>query len=238
MSRPPLAPLRQHDTHRLIPTKYGEGGESVLVRIADDDAQLAAIFDLDNATNHRLLAENGRLPGIGIDELVFGVAGARIVNAAFTHPHPLGSRFNGPERGAWYAGFEWRTAKAEVAWHKSVELAEIDCFEESICYDDWLADFSGAFDDLRTAPAFATCLDPESYVASQELAERLLREGSAGILYPSVREQGGTCLACFRPALVQHVRRADRWRFTWAGRPEPEVEREPSEVPERLELDR
>ncbi|PYU19641.1 MAG: hypothetical protein DMG32_24065 [Acidobacteria bacterium] len=31
-------------------------------------------------------------------ELVFGVSYSHIVNAAFTHAKPLGSRFNGPER--------------------------------------------------------------------------------------------------------------------------------------------
>ena len=40
---------RQNDTHRLINSKYSESGESVLVRIADDDAHLKDIFDLDNA---------------------------------------------------------------------------------------------------------------------------------------------------------------------------------------------
>jgi hypothetical protein len=28
----------------------------------------------------------------------------------------------------------------------------------------------------------------------------------SGLLYPSVRHRGGTCLACFRPALVVNVR--------------------------------
>jgi hypothetical protein len=46
---------------------------------------------------------------------VFGVPNYRIVNAAFVHAHPLGSRFNGPDRGAWYAGFEVETSQAEVA---------------------------------------------------------------------------------------------------------------------------
>ena len=35
----------------------------------------------------------------------------------------------------------------------------------------------------------------------------LLNQGSAGVIYPSVRHRGGTCLACFRPALVVNVRR-------------------------------
>jgi hypothetical protein len=118
--------VRRNDTHRLIPAKYGEGGDGVLMRVADDDAHLKDIFDLDNATNDRLLAESNLLPGIGIHELVFGVPHHHIVNAAFSHPHPLGSRFNGPDRGAWYAAFELETSQAEVAFHKSVEFAEVN----------------------------------------------------------------------------------------------------------------
>ena len=46
---PPKALVRKFDTHRLIPAKYRPGSESVLARIADDDAHLADIFDLDHA---------------------------------------------------------------------------------------------------------------------------------------------------------------------------------------------
>ena len=154
---------------------------------------------------------------------MFGVPYYRIINAAFVHAHPLGSRFNGPDRGAWYAGFELETSQAEVVWHKSVQLAEVDCWEDSVTYDDYLADFAGEFHDIRDDPAFASCLDPDSYVASQELAQRLLDHGSLGFVYPSVRHAGGTCLACFRPALVGYVRKAARFRFTWAGNSTPTV---------------
>ena len=149
--------VRRNDTHRLIPSKYSEG-ESVLARIADDDAHLHDIFDLDNATNDRLLAENNLLPGIGVHELVFGVPYYRIVNAAFCHPHPLGSRFNGPDRGAWYAAFEIETAQAEVAFHKWIELAEVSWLDENVTYDDYLADFSAEFHDIRGGDRFADSL--------------------------------------------------------------------------------
>ena len=219
---PPATRVRRRDSHRLIPSKYSDEG-SALARIAENDAHLAELFDLDNATNDRLLAENNRLPGIGVHELVFGVPHYRIVNAVFTHAHPLGSRFNGPDRGAWYAAYELKTAQAEVAFHKSVQLAEIGRFEDEVTYDDYLADFAGEFHDLREAPAFAACLNPESYVESQALAERLLDAGSSGIVYPSVRRKGGTCLACFRPALVTHLRKGKTYRFRWHGRPEPTI---------------
>ncbi len=215
--------LRRRDTHRLIPSAYGDRGNSVLARIADDDAHLSDIFDLDNATNERLLAENGRLAGIGVHELVFGVPYQSIVNAAFTYAHPLGGRFNGPERGAWYAAFEIRTAQAEVAFHKTLHLAEVGRFKDEVTLDDYLADFGAEFHDVRDAPAFAACLDPDSYVASQKLAEKLFETDSLGVVYPSVRRAGGTCVACFRPALVTHLRKGKTYRFTWSGQPTPAI---------------
>ena len=123
----------------------------MLAAIADDDAHLQAIFELDAATNDRLLAGQSRLPGIGPEELVFGVPNAAVVNASFCHAHPLGARFSGPDRGAWYAGFDLATSQAEVAFHKTVQLAEIDRFDDSVTYDDYLADFSASFHDLRRA---------------------------------------------------------------------------------------
>lgn len=223
MRLPPVTLVRQFDTHRLVPSRHLRRGDSVLTAIADDDAHLQAVFELDMATNDRVIAEQQMLPGIGIEELVFGVPNAVVINAAFCHAHPLGARFNGPDRGAWYAGFELETSQAEVAFHKSVQLAEIGRFEDSVTYDDYLADFSASFHDLRRSREHRACLDPESYVESQALADVLTEAGSLGVVYPSVRHRGGTCAACFRPALVGNVRRAATYRFTWHGAPEPEL---------------
>ena len=222
---PPLSLIRQFDTHRLIPSKYSASNDSVLARIADDDAHLRDIFDLDNATNDRLLAEHDRRPGIGLGELVFGVPCYRIVNAAFCHPHPFGSRFNGPDRGAWYGGFSIETSIAEVAFHKRIELAEVSWSKPvSMTYDDYLADFTSSFHDLRGAGAFARCLEPDSYIESQRLAQQLLDEGALGIVYPSVRHGNGTCLVCFRPAVVGNVRKDETYRFVFADAGEPTIE--------------
>ena len=84
-------------------------------------------------------------------------------------------------------------------------------------------DFSAEFHDIRDGD-FAEILNPESYVESQALAERLLETGSLGIVYPSVRRDGGTCLACFRPALVMNVRKGPTYRLRWSGGPTPEIE--------------
>lgn len=196
----------------------------MLADLAQDAAHLADLFDLDNATNERLRGERGLLPGIGMDELVFGVPNFRIINAAFTCARPEGSRFNGTDRGAWYCSLEIETAIAEVSFHKTVEYQEIGRFEDSVTYEALLADFTSDFHELRSDARFARCLNPRSYVASQGLADKLLDAGSVGVIYPSVRRKAGTNLACFRPAIVGNVRRGGIWRFTWTGNETPRIE--------------
>jgi RES domain-containing protein len=221
---PQLTALRQFDTCRLIPSRFADVEDSVLAPLADDDGMLRDLFDLDNATNERLRGEYGGLPGIGVDELVFGVPNFRIINAAYTYPRPEGSRFNDGERGAWYCAFEPETALAEITFHKTVEYVEIDRFDDSVTYQTMLADFTSTFHDLRGQRGFSKELAPDSYVASQQLAAQLLEAGSMGVIFPSVRRGGGTNLACFRPALVGNVRKGGAYRLTWAGSPTPVVE--------------
>jgi RES domain-containing protein len=184
---------------------------------------LSGLFEVESRTNDRLEAELGLLPGISPQELVANVPYASVINAAYTHARPDGARFNGPQRGAWYAARGVQTAQAEVAHHQTVALSEVGRFTDEVTYDEYLADFAGDFHDIRNRPAFVAALDPDSYKASQRLAEELLDKGSLGIIYPSVRADG-ICLVCFRPALVSHVRKGRTFRFRWTGSPKPAIE--------------
>ena len=221
---PKLTALRQFDTCRLIPSRFADLEDSVLAPLADGEAELRDLFDLDNATNERLRGEADLLSGIGVDELVFGVPNFRMINAAYTYARPEGSRFNDGTRGAWYCAFDAETALAEVSFHKTVEYQEIKRFDDSVSYQAMLADFNSSFHDIRGVQSFADCLDPQSYIASQALAAELLEAGSMGIIYPSVRRPEGVNLACFRPALVGNVRKGPAYRLTWAGTPQPRIE--------------
>lgn len=220
-----MKPIRREvsldDTHRLIPSKYSPSG-TVLSGLAEEgeDELVRDLVSIDAATNTRLQADEGLLPGISVHELLYGIGYSNIVNAAFTHPSPLGGRFNTSERGAWYAGTERETSVVEVAFHKLRELEEVSWSEEEISTcDDYLADFHTEFEILfgKRAQDFADYLKPgpipECYAKSQRLASELLAHGANGIIYPSVRRSGGTCVACFRPALVYHVRRGVRLEF-------------------------
>lgn len=206
-------------THRLIPTAYAT--ESVLESLSLPANVISDLTELDAATNERKVAERGGNSAISPGELLYGVPEAHIVNAAFTHPGPHGGRFNDSRRGAWYAGIELETSIDEVAFHKRRFLKDGRISERlNFDYVDFLADFSGQFHFLDD-PEREQCLQPDPipqcYGPSQALANSLLYSGSSGIVYPSVRRPGGTCIACFRPALVFHPRRAKLYSIALAA---------------------
>jgi hypothetical protein len=202
-------------THRLVPAKYGK---SVLESLSLPPDTISDLSELDAATNERKIAERGGDPSMGPGELLYGVPEAHVVNAAFCHPRVRGGRFNDSRRGAWYAGVELETSVREVGYHKRRFLRDARITEPlTFEYQDFLADFSGSYHFLDKSE-LQSCLRPEPvpecYSPSQALATTLLYAGSAGIVYPSVRYRGGTCIACFRPAMVFHPRRGHAYRIS------------------------
>ncbi|UWZ85157.1 RES family NAD+ phosphorylase [Occallatibacter riparius] len=204
-----LETIDRRDTHRLIGTKYP--GKSVLETLPLPPNVLSDLSELDASTNERRVAEKGGNSAISPLELVWGFPEANVVNAAFTHPGTHGSRFNNSLRGAWYASVDLETSIQEVAFHKRQFVKDsrfvgIRAFE----YADYLADFIGRFHFLE-GDELVQCLQagpiPACYAPSQALAGFLLTSKSAGIVYPSVRHAGGTCIVCFRPPLVHNPRR-------------------------------
>ncbi|MES1258261.1 MAG: RES family NAD+ phosphorylase [Acidobacteriota bacterium] len=212
----PLTRVRWKDTCRLIPSRYPSTG--ILDRVARP-RDLPLIFELESWTNDRISNELGLLHRIPREEWISGPQ-ATVVMAAYCHPRPDGGRFNGPERGAWYAARKLATAHAEIAYHRTRELAEIGVFETRVQMRLYLSDLSASFHDMRMD---GRVRDPNSYTESQELARNLFEAGSNGIVYRSVRHAGGECIACFRPRLVSNVRPDAHFEYRWEGTPTPVV---------------
>lgn len=200
------------DTHRLVPIQYSSPTTRDFTA-----AELAEVDELDRVTDPQIASEQGRTLSISYGELVFGVPESDIINAAFCHPGLDGGRFNDSSRGAWYSGVDLETSQAEVGFHKQRLMRQTRFDEDSSFeYREFLADFAGEFAHL-SASERRSCLRsgpvPKCYVPGQAMARQLLYEGSNGIVYASVRNPGGTCIACFRPSLVTHVRRARSCRL-------------------------
>lgn len=220
---PPTTELHLSDTCRLVPSVYPTTG---ILDIVANAADLPFIFELESWTNDRISDELGTIHRIPTEEWVTGRPMASVIMAAFCHPKVGGGRFNGPDRGAWYAALELETAHAEVSYHRTAELAEIGVFETRLQMRLYLANFHNAFHDVRPAiPSNSPYHDPLSYTESQLLGRELLSSGSNGVIYRSVRRTGGECVACFRPALVLNVRPSIHFEYRWEGSRTPSIRR-------------
>lgn len=200
---------------------------SVLAPLVDDEDELAQLGEIEGATSARLMAEQRGISGLAANELVYDVPHARFINASFAYSKPLQpNRFNSANRGAWYAALSVETCLAEVGFHLTRMLAETEVFEATVEYAEMFCGMAGDFFDLRQRPEHpALGADTaQSYPIGNALAEEARAEGLNGIIYPSVRHRGGTCLAALRPAAVQSVRQGAVYRMVWAGNPEPKVE--------------
>ena len=218
----PEALVRWRGAARLVPSRFPVAG--LFDRVAGQ-ADLEAILELEGWTNDRITAEAGILHTLPRSEWVVGRGMASVIMAAYCHPRPGGARFSSDARGAWYAARSVDTALVESIYHRTREIGEVGGYETRMQLRVYLADFAERFHDLRRARRTAPVYDANDYAASQEFARGLLAGGSNGIVYRSVRDPDGECLACFRPALVQKVRIGGYYEFRWEGRPEPVVRR-------------
>jgi hypothetical protein len=219
----PESSIRFVNTVRLVPTRYPTVG---ILDMVSSPGDLDAIIELESWTNDRISTEIGTLHRLPPDEWVTGQPMSSVVMAAFCHPRVEGARFNGADRGAWYAGRSLRTAHAEVIYHRTQELSEIGIYETFLQVRVYHANFHAIFHDIRKlGPAGDSVYDPHSYGASQDFARSLFDSGSNGIVYRSVRDPGGECIVCFRPKLVESVSEGPHFEYRWNGTRIPTIRR-------------
>jgi RES domain-containing protein len=221
----PVVTVAYPRTVRLVSTARLRG--SILMPLLGSEKDLEALAEIEGATSARLMAQSIGISGLSPNELVYDVPHAAFINASFAYARPRApNRFNGPNRGAWYAALAVETCLAEVTFHMAAFLADAGEFNATVEYAEMLSSLAGDFVDLRQAPHHVS-LDPDpaiGYPAGNALASQARVQGLNGVVYPSVRQAGGTCLAALRPAAVQSVRQGDVYRLTWRGAPEPSVE--------------
>jgi hypothetical protein len=191
--------------------------------VSAEDA--AALAEIEGATSNRLLAESRGTEGIGRGEFIHGVPYASFVNAAFAYWKPReANRFNA-RRGAWYAALEVETCIREVAYHMAEFLARSGRMKGVVEYAEMFASTAGEFIDLRQRPGHPG-LDPDpavGYPIGNAVADSALARGLNGIIYPSVRRAGGTCIVALRPHAVQSVAPGAVYRLEWSGAEEPVI---------------
>ncbi len=200
MKTPSVSPVRWQPCYRIIPSRFPP--IELFEQVADPE-DLEAIFAIEAMTNDRLREEVGELQFVPPEDRVSGPASSPIM-AAFTHLNPEGDRFTDGSFGVFYAGGSLETAVAETRFHRAHFLAATDEPPQEV--------------DMRpmreSHPAY---YHPTSYAMSQELAAALRDDGSDGIVYSSVRHEGGECAAVFRPRLLSNCRQERHLCYVWNG---------------------
>ena len=188
-----------------------------------DAADLTALIALRARTDPLLSEGIGRALTIPPEDRAYG-PGAGYVMAPFAHPSVEGTRFGPPvlaepSFGVYYAARDEATSIAEVRHHRTEFLRATNAVGQDLDFEVIAAPVKGSrFFDLRDRKdEFPDVYSPTDYSPSQRFAVDLRQRGADGIVYDSVRREGGECLAVFRPRCVGPCRVVKQLTFRWDG---------------------
>jgi hypothetical protein len=199
---------------RIIPSRFPP--IQLFERVADP-ADLEAIIALEAMTNPRLRDEIGDIQLVPPQERIAG-PGTSVIMAAFTHLNPAGSRFSDGSHGVYYAGMTLETAIKETTHHREAFMRATNQPRMQLDQRVYIADLDAALHDIRGQRREQPGLyDRDSYGAAQSFARALRAAGSSGVVYDSVRHEGGQCAAVFRPRALSHCRQEKHLCYVWDG---------------------
>lgn len=199
--------------YRIIPTKFPP--INFFERHTPPELMEEA-FEIESLTNERLLNEVGLLQQVKPEDRVSG-PGASVVMAAFTHIGNA-SRFTDGSFGIYYAARSLETAIWETIFHRERFFAATN---EAPCEID-MRSYSGHVEkpliDIRSE-AYQHLLDanPDNYGPAQDFGLQIKSQDHWGILYPSVRHNGGECIAALRPPTVSIPLQGPHLTYHWNG---------------------
>ena len=197
-------------SHRLVGSRFPPVG--LFDRVADA-VDLEAVYALESLTNDRIREEAGDLRLVLPSERIAG-PGTTPIMAAFTHLNPEGSRFSDGSYGVYYCAQTLDTALAEVRYRQERFLRRTNEGPLRLELRLYLSDLDAKLTDVRKLPEYHL---PDDYGPGQRLG-RVLREGGKdGVLYRSVRHEGGLCAAVFRPPVLSACRQSSHYAFHFDG---------------------
>lgn len=198
---PATTAVRWPHAWRIIASRFPP--IALFERVSADPAVQNALIALEAATNPRVRNEIGNISLVPAEKRVFG-NNASWVMAPFTHVNVTGSRFSDGSFGVYYAADQMLTAIRETAFH----FAKFATQSKDPPRREDMRVLLGAVDsqfesvDSLSERARREILDPNSYSESRRfaLARRCIE--CNGVSYPSVRHNGGRCIAAFWPNAV------------------------------------
>ena len=183
-----------------------------------DPADWPLLLSGEGKTNPRLMKTIGNLDLVPPERRVGG-EGAGYLMAPFTHvSRDRPTRFGTGAFGVLYIAADFETALAETIHHHERFMRRTrEPAGWTSQFRELVLGASLAAHDLTAAAAYAAALDPDDYAAAQRLGAALRAAGADGVLYPSVRNPGGRCLALFYPDLATPPVQGRHLDYHWNG---------------------
>ena len=203
--------LRWHRIYRIVASKHPP------TNVFEDVVparQMEMAWFLEGLTNDRLRDASGEAPLVADEDRLHGT-GASIVMAASTH---LGreSRFSDGGYGVYYAARSLETAVRETAYHRGRFLASTNEAPGEVDMRAYAGRPVKPFLDVR-GPQFASLHGPDDYATPQAFAKPIQQRGDWGLVYRSVRHEGGECIAALRPQAVSIPVPGAALAYVWDG---------------------
>jgi hypothetical protein len=124
-------------------------------------------------------------------------------------------RFNTSTFGAYYCADSPHTAIAEWGHHSAKLWRDLRLTDEASAV---IRCYTGTFrEPLLDISNDVKAHNPDSYKYSQALAQLHKVEGVNGLVYRSVRNEGGICAALFRPPATSPVKQGAHYSVQWSG---------------------
>jgi len=222
---PPAAPGRNIATRwvvwpqawRIIASRFPP--INLFERVSADPRVWDVLIELEQLTNPRVRDEVGAIHLVPPQRRVSGPNSSWVM-APFTHVNPLGSRFSDGGYGVYYAARHLETAIRETAHHFGRFAAHANDPPRRETMRVLVGSIGHSFDDVYTLDgvAKASILDKDSYAHSRPFGADRRDNGSDGLIYPSVRHDGGQCIAAFWPDVVGIPIQERHLNYEWDGR--------------------
>jgi len=180
------------------------------------EGQKRALWALQARVNPRFLQEAGQLHWIRKGDMRHG-RHASIIMGVFTHTR-MPTRFSNGVFGIYYAAQKRDTAIYETVYHKTRYAQERGVRAQDFHMRVWIGTVMKACYDVRSK-SYDSLHDPNDYAAGQSFTRWLLGADpdAYGIVYRSVRHDGGSCLAALRPVTISLPTQGAHLVYHWNG---------------------
>ena len=214
MEQPPLTGPNWDHQYRVVASEFPPINffESLV-----EPELMEELYYIESLTNDRLRDEAGDIALVLPEDRVTG-PGSSPVMAAFTHSSKeCPNRFSDGSYGVYYAARTLDTAIEETKFHRARFLSSTNEDPGEIDMRVYIGEIAKPMHNILS-DRYEHLHNPDDWQPSQIFGQSIKDINSWGIVYNSVRDPGGECIAALRPPSITIPRPGPHLSYVWDGK--------------------